>query len=442
MKKSPTVAVIGAGCSGIAAVKHLLQAGASSVRCFEQNSDVGGNWIYSAQESHSSVCETTHLISSKSLSQYLDFPMPEHYPDYPSHEQVLAYFRAYARHFGLYEYIQFNTRVVKAEKVEGESWRLTLDSGELACFDYLLVANGHHSQPRYPQLPGHFKGQILHAHQYKNNAPFAGRRVLVIGAGNSGCDCASEISRVADFVAISMRRPHYIIPKFFLGRPTDTFNKSLLWLPKPILNLLRKLSLRIQIGDYRDYGLERPSFPVTMDHPTLNSELLYRIRHGKVHPRRGIRRIEGYEITFDDGLRESYDVLLAATGYKIAFPFFDKKFINYEEAERVPLYLRMFHPEHPTLIFIGLAQPQGAIWPLSDAQSQLAANYIMGRWPRPGRIAELAERESDQIAKEFLISKRHAIEVHFHPYLKRLLKEIPEGAPRWRAKAPVKNAKA
>lgn len=426
---SPRVCVIGAGCSGITAVKNLLQAGVRDVVCFEQNDDIGGNWIFSPEITHSSVCETTHIISSKSLSEYLDYPMPDDYPDYPSHEQLLAYFRAYARHFNLYPYIRFQTRVRHVAKIDRQRWRVELENGESQEFDYLFVANGHHSVPRHPDLPGEFSGEYLHAHQYKSNQPFRDKRVLVIGAGNSGCDCAVEISRVARLVAISMRRPHYIVPKFFLGKPTDTFNKSMLWLPSPVTGLLRRLALRIQVGDYRDYGLERPDFPVTKDHPTLNSELLYKIRHGKVHPRRGIARIQGRAVTFTDGKTEEFDTIIAATGYKIALPFFDMDFINYENADRVPLYLRVFHPDHPTLLFIGLTQPQGCIWPLSDAQAKLAANYVMGRWRLPANLRELSERDSDDIEKDFIKAKRHTIEVHYHPYLNKLLREIPANAP-------------
>lgn len=429
---TPKVCVIGAGCSGITALKNLLQAGVTDVVCYEQNDQVGGNWIYSPKISHSSVCETTHIISSKKLSEYMDFPMPEHYPDYPSHEQVLAYFQSYARHFGLYNHIRFNTPVARVQKVEGQRWAVTLDDGTTDTFDYLFVANGHHSVPRHPELPGAFSGEYLHAHEYKTNKPFAGKKVLVVGSGNSGCDCAVEISRVADFVAISMRRPHYIIPKFFLGRPTDTFNKGLQWLPHFLAEAGRKLSLRIQIGRYKDYGLEEPDYALTRSHPTLNSELLYKIRHGKVHPRKGIRAIDGKTITFTDGQKNEFDTLLAATGYKIALPFFDHDFINYEEADRIPLYLRMFHPDHPSLVFIGLFQPQGAIWPLSDYQAKLAANYVMGRWTLPENIRELAEKDADYIAREFVKSKRHTIEVHYHPFLRKLRQQIPASAPEWR----------
>ncbi len=426
------VAVIGAGCSGITAVKNLIQAGIQEVVCYEQNDQVGGNWIFSASESHSSVCETTHIISSKKMSAYMDFPMPDHYPDYPSHQQVLAYFQSYAEHFGLYPFIRFQTKVMRATKTETEQWRLELSDGSTEVFDFLFVSNGHHSVPRYPDLPGRFEGKYLHSHQFKNNLPFQQERVLVIGAGNSGCDCAVEISRVARFTAISVRSPQYIVPKFFLGQPTDTFNAGMTWLPEFLAEPLRQLSLRIQIGKYQDYGLPQPSFPVVQAHPTMNSELLYKIRHGKVLPRKGIQAIEGKTVTFSDGLQEEYDTIIAATGYKIALPFFDKDFICYEDADRIPLFLRMFHPQHPSLVFIGLVQPQGAVWPLSDYQAKLAANYVAGRWKLPKNIAELAEREASSIEKAFLKGKRHSVEVHYHPFLLQLQREIPRNAPNWR----------
>lgn len=428
---SPSVCVIGAGCSGLASIKNLVQAGIENVVCFEKNDQVGGNWIFTAGESHSSVCETTHIISSKSMSEFLDFPMPEHYPDYPSHAQVLAYFQNYARHFGLEKYIRFNTAVDSVEETEDKKWLVALKNGEQHRFDYLFTANGHHSVPRWPDIPGEFTGAFLHAHSYKTNAPFAGKRVLVIGAGNSGCDCAVEISRVARHTAISMRRAYYIIPKFMMGKPTDTYNKLLTRLPHFVRRPLQKLSLRLQVGDYRDYGLERPDYPITRCHPTLNSELLYRIRHGKVHPRRGIEKFEGKKVHFKDGRVEEFDAVIAATGYKIAFSFFDKGFIDFEDADRIPLYLRMIHPEHPTLFFIGLTQPQGCIWPLSDLQAKLAANHVAGRWPIPRNVRELAEAECREIEKDFLHTKRHSLEVHFHPFFNKIQKQIPKAAPEW-----------
>ncbi len=426
--ESPKVAIIGAGCSGITAIKNLIQAGVKNVICYEQNDQIGGNWIYTQKVSHSSVCETTHIISSKTMSQYDDFPMPKEYPDYPSHRQVLAYFQSYAKHFGLLKYIQFNTKVTRVEKQEDEKWQLELSNGEKEIYDFLLIANGHHSVPRHPKFKDDFSGKYLHAHEFKNNTGFEGEKVLVVGGGNSACDCAVEISRVAEKVDISIRTPQYIIPKFFLGRPSDTFNDKMIWLPRFIQKPLLTLSLKIQVGDYRSYGLEQPKHNVLEAHPTLNSELLYKIRHGKVYPQRGIEKVEGKKVYFKNGENGTYDTIVAATGYQIATPFFEKEFLDYSESDRVPLYLRMFHGAHPSLIFIGLCQPQGAVWPLSDAQSQIAGNYISGKWKLPKNLKELAEKDADQIEKEFLHRKRHTVEVHYHQYLRSLKKQIPKDA--------------
>ena len=143
--------------------------------------------------------------------------MPDDYPDYPSHRQVLAYFQRYAQHFGVEKYIQFNTAVTKVEKIAGERWRVTTDKGDVTEFDALMIANGHHWNPRMPTYAGKFAGEFTHSHHYKKAAPYRDKRVLVIGAGNSGCDVAVEVSRIADRCDLSMRRGYYILPKRNFG---------------------------------------------------------------------------------------------------------------------------------------------------------------------------------------------------------------------------------
>ncbi|MBT8232240.1 MAG: NAD(P)-binding domain-containing protein [Saprospiraceae bacterium] len=426
--KEPKICIIGAGCSGLTAIKNLISAGIKNVTCFEQNDYIGGNWKYTAETSHSSVCSTTHIISSKKMSEYTDFPMPEHYPDYPSHTQVLAYFESYAETFHLKQHIQFNTKVIRVSKNQDERWAIQTNDNVTHLFDYLVIANGHHSEPRHPDFAASFQGEYLHSHNFKNNTPFKDKKVLVIGAGNSGCDCAVETSRVAKKVDISLRTPQYIIPKFFLGKPSDTFNEKTLFLPMFVRNFLLKTSLKFQIGKYSDYNLPNPKHGILNAHPTLNSELLYKIRHGKVHPKPAVSKIEGRRIYFADGQQEEYDSIIAATGYKIWTPFFDSDFLDYSNADRVPLYLRMFHPDHKHLFFIGLFQPQGAIWPASDLQSQLLAHHLSGKWQLPENIAEKAEKECDEIEATFMKRKRHTIEVDYHKFANRLKKQIQSTA--------------
>ncbi len=322
------IAIIGAGCSGLTAIKNLLEVGLQDIVCYEKSEQIGGNWVYTATPGHSSINRMTHTISSKYLSQFSDFPMPDEYPDYPSHQQILAYFQAYALHFHLEKFIRFNVAVLHVAKIGNERWRLFLSDGTQSEFDYLLVANGHLAIPRHPEWRENFSGRYIHAHDFKTSEGLHNKRVLVVGAGNTGCDCAVEACRDASQVDISLRTPQYIIPKFIMGKPTDTFAASFQWLPYGLQSLLQKIALRLQIGKYRDYGLPEPDFSPTRAHPTINSEIFDKIRHGKIHPRPGIQSISDQTVHFADGSSAQYDIILAATGYKISFPFFDSDFIK------------------------------------------------------------------------------------------------------------------
>jgi len=424
---SARVCIIGAGPSGITAAKNLLQAGIENILVYEKGDQVGGNWVYSPRLSHSSVFETTHIISSKTMSEFLDYPMPADYPDYPSHRQVLAYFQSYARHFGVEPYIRFNCEVKHAEKNPDDTWNITLADGTVEAFDYLLVCSGHHWDPRMPDYPGQFSGEFLHAHDFKSAAPFRDQRVLVIGGGNSACDIAVETSRVSAFTAISMRRGYYIVPKFIMGYPTDVFSARLAFLPRWLRIPLSWITLRLAVGAPEQYGLQKPDHRILEAHPTANSELLYFIRHGKVHPRRDILRFDGQTVHFVDGRAEDYDTVIAATGFRITFPFFDRRFLDFSTGD-VPLYLRMFHPDHPSLAFIGLFQPQGAIWPLADLQARLAASAIAGRYRFPPDIRARVAREVETTRRHYLASPRHTLEVEYRPFYKALEREIPADA--------------
>ncbi|MBS0424724.1 MAG: NAD(P)-binding domain-containing protein [Proteobacteria bacterium] len=418
------IAIIGAGCSGLTAIKQLAEAELHNIVCYEQGGQIGGNWVYTAAPGHSSISKTTHTIASKRLSQFSDFPMPDDYPDYPSHNQILAYFQAYAQHFHLKKYIRFNTAVLRAEKIANERWRLTLSDNNQVEFDYLIVANGHLSVPRHPDWKDRFNGQYLHAHEFKTNQGMENKNVLVVGAGNSGCDCAVEASRVAARVDLSLRTPQYIIPKLIMGKPTDTFAASMQWLPQTIKDWLQKISLRIQIGRYRDYMLPEPDFAPAQAHPTINSEIFDKIRHGKIHPRPGIQDISSQTVVFTDGSSVSYDVIIAATGYKISFPFFPTGFIDWQDAAHVPLYLRIFHPDHPSLFFIGLIQPQGCIWTLAEVQSRLIAQLLTGETRLPDDWREQAVAEGAYWTRQFIARPRHSLEVQYYPYLQQLLKAM------------------
>lgn len=424
------IAVIGAGPSGITALKNILDQGLDAI-AFDLQDDVGGNWIYSEKEGHSSVFETTHIISSKTLSQYEDFTFDDFDPgtsDYPSHEELRKYFQAYARHFGLYPHIRFRTLVKHCKRVDDKTWEISTETDgqeRTETFSYLVICNGHHWNPRLPNYPGNFSGEYLHSHSFKKAEPFKDMRVLVIGGGNSACDVAVETSRVSSMTAISWRRGYRIIPKFFFGQPSDKIGERSSWIPLKIRSFFFDILLNIMVGKNELYGLRKVESKFGEVHPTINDELLYKIRHGKVKPRMDIKRFEGKKVVFEDGLEEEYDAVIACTGYYLSHPFFEKDLIDYSSGP-VPLYLKMFHPEYENLYFVGMFQPLGCIWPGAELQSKIMAREIVGKWKRPENIKALCEKEVSNPHYKQVDTPRHTITVDYHKFRRQLLKYLPK----------------
>ncbi len=423
------VCVIGAGPSGITALKNLRDEGLDVV-CYDFNSNVGGNWIYNEKLSHSSVFETTHIISSKTLSQYEDFTFDDFepgLPDYPSHDQLRRYFQAYAAKFNLYPHIQFNTLVESCELDEANQWIVqTSHEGvsKTEVFTHLVVCNGHHWKPRMPHYPGNFTGRLMHSHEFKNATPFKDQRILVIGGGNSACDVAVETSRVSAKTTISWRRGYRIVPKFLFGKPSDVVASRMAFLPTKLKFFFSELTVKIFSGSNKNYGLPEPEHAITGTHPTINEELLYKVRHGKVFPKGDIERFDGEHVHFKDGSVGAFDTVIACTGYILAHPFFRQDFLNYSEGD-VPLYLKMLHEKYENLFFVGMFQPLGCIWPAAELQSKIAARAIAGTWKRPENIAELCQREVTHPHLNQIKTPRHTITVDFHLFTKQLKKHLP-----------------
>ena len=429
--RSESVCVVGAGPSGITAAKNLLDAGFADLTVYDRGAAVGGNWVFDADSGHSSVFETTHIISSRAFSEYADFPFPDGTPDYPGHAALAAYFQAYAEHFRVTPHVRFRHTVLACVPTDS-GWDVEVRddvTGQASTrhFDKLVVANGHHWKPRWPEYPGEFAGEWVHSHDFKRATTYAGRRVLVIGGGNSACDVAVETSRVSARTDLSWRRGYWIVPKFLFGLPTDqlhqTTHRYLGWVPMRWRMKLNELLLRVFNGPNSAYGLPDPDHPFGSTHPTVNSELLYFLRHGAIHPRPDIARIEGHTVTFTDGTTGEYDAIIACTGFVIAHPFLDPGFVDYSEGP-VPLYHRMIHPTRDDLVFIGLFQPLGCIWPCAELQSKLVARWWTGTWSPPSdRAAAIA----DQLARPHvaqLDSPRHTITVDEPMFRAELLAEL------------------
>lgn len=422
------VCVIGAGPSGITAAKNCIQNGLEIV-VFEKNDKVGGNWVFNSKTGHSSVYENTHLISSKAWSEFEDYPMPDSYPDYPGHAQLQNYFESYARTFGVLDKVKFDHAVVHVARQNDGTWLVEYTDNNGAnkseTFDYLMVCNGHHNVPKYPSYPGEFTGRFIHSHDFKGvDETWRDKRVLVIGGGNSACDIAVEAARITKTVDMSMRSPQWFFPKFLFGQPSDVFSSKTAWLPKKLRQHGIKLLVRLVQGSYSQYGLpENTKLPLT-NHPTLNSDLMDYIRHGRVKPCRAIKSWSGHTVEFTDGSQSDYDIICAATGFWTTFSFFDESFINFKDLEKIPLFRKMMHEKYENLYFIGLFQPLGCIWPLADYQAKIACLEILGKYKRPADIKSAIAHEVSHPHFDFSPGQRHAVEVDYHTFRNELKKEL------------------
>ena len=437
----PSVCVIGAGVSGLTACKALADFGVPHT-CFEASDEVGGNWYFQNPNGVSSAYRSLHIDISKPSISFRDFPMPDRYPDYPHHTHIFEWLRDYADAFALRERIRFNTRVEQAVRGPEGGWLIELEDGGRESFDALLVCNGHHWSPRLPEFPGSFDGPQIHSHDYVDPSTpldLYGKRVLVVGIGNSAVDIVSELARktVSDMVFISTRSGAYVIPKYIFGRPADQVVKTNPRLPMGLQRRLGGLLPRIFSGRMEDFGLPTPNHNFLDAHPTVSSELLGRLGAGDAVAKGDVAELLGDRVRFADGAVELLDAIIYATGYNISFPFFDTGFLSAPE-NVLPLFKRMLRPGIDDLAFVGLGQPIPTIFPFAELQSKLAARWLSGDWAPPPEDEMQAEIRRDEAfhTGHFLNKPRHTMQLEWYSFERELItRSIPAGQARARAGA-------
>jgi hypothetical protein len=436
--RAENVCVIGAGASGLTAIKNLREAG-FGVDCYERETGVGGAWNW--RHDRSPVYASTHLISSKPFTQFPDFPMPDSWPDYPHHGQVLAYLERYADHFGLREHIWLGTEVTKVEPAADGRWDVTISgargggSDRTQRYAAVIVANGHNWSPKLPAYDGmaQFQGEIIHASAYKDPAQLRGRRVLVIGAGNTGCDIAVEAAQQAARCWHSSRRGYWYAPKYAYGRPSDQVNDLVLALRLPLRmrQWLFHRTMRRTVGDLTRFGLPKPDHKIYETHPIANSQLVYYVGHGSITPVPDVARFSNDSVEFVDGRVVQPELVILATGYLPRFEFLMPDVLNVDAEGKPRLFLHALSPAYPTLGVVGLLQPDSGIFALMHWQAVTIATWLRLREAAPDRAADFWRRHQREAGQRFNPAKvkqstRHWFEISHVDYLRAIEKTMHE----------------
>jgi cation diffusion facilitator CzcD-associated flavoprotein CzcO len=380
--------VIGAGAAGVSALQQLRQAG-YDVDCYEKTDRVGGHW-------HTDY-DALHLITSRDMTHFEDFPMPTDYPHFPRRDQVREYIESYARHHGHYDLIKFNTAVTSvvpikaAGPVGSAGWTVTLDTGETIDYDGVLIANGHLWDQKVPGIAADFTGKQVHSGSYRNTGDIDGNRVLVVGAGNSGCDLAVDAAQHRYDVDIVIRKGTYFQPKSYFGVPRQEVSWLAEFSPDEV-DLISRLLARVSIGEWHNYpGMPKPEHRTLAEGATVvNSLLLYWVQHGRVAIRPGIDRISGKTVHFTDGTSSEYDTILWSTGFSSSLPMLDSSLV--ERRNGAPLrYAGGVVPKGlEKLYYIGMAAPRGPQIPVYGVQTKLAIRMIALHEAASGGFAGVA----------------------------------------------------
>lgn len=431
----PRTAVIGAGISGLTASKMLGDYGVPYTT-FEASDRIGGNWAFGNPNGHSSAYRSLHIDTSKYRLSFRDFPIPDEYPDFPHHAQIKDYLDDYAETFDLLEHIEFNNGVVNA-RPDRSGWAITDQRGDTRTFDLLVVGNGHHWDARMPDFPGTFTGESIHSHQYIDpHTPLelTGKRILVVGIGNSAADITVELSSksLQNTVTLSTRSSAWIVPKYLAGQPGDKFFRTTPYLPLKWQRKAAQWFAPVVGADPTKYGLPPANHKLFEAHPTQSVELPLRLGSGDVIPKPNVIRLDGDTVYFEDGTHGVFDAIVYATGYNISFPFFDPDFISAPD-NQIRLYKRMFKPGIENLVFMGFAQAVPTLFPFVECQSRLLAAYASGNYALPP-VAEM-ERTIDADQKihsgHCTDRPRHTQQVDYFYYEHDLrTKELPAGRQR------------
>jgi acetylornithine/succinyldiaminopimelate/putrescine aminotransferase/pimeloyl-ACP methyl ester carboxylesterase/acyl carrier protein len=438
-RDKPSICVIGAGVGGLATIRALKEQGIP-FDCFDKRDRIGGIWAFDEKGEHTSVWHSMNMNTPKGLYQFTGFPMPDSYPDFPSHRQVHAYLESFVEHFDLGDNIYLNCGVSNTKQQEDGTWCITLSSGEVRYYDALVIANGHHNTPSFPAYANRdkFSGDSIHSKQYRYRHKYQEKKVLVVGVGNSGAQIAVDVSHDAKMTYLSLRRGVYILPHYMFGIRIDKVMGPLndWWvkkiLPYPLTGLMFTGLYKLLINKRKQMKMPKPDHLMMSSLPTLSENFNNRIGDGKLQIVPEVRKIEGSMVHLSNGSSIEVDSIIYSTGYQTNFPFLDPEVLKIED-NKIPLFQRVFIPDKDNIAFVGLFQ--AVTWGFLDMmerQANMVAEHFSGAYRRPTAEVERAsiKQEQEVIKREFLATSRNNYEMHGPTYMHKLKLEMKKGRKR------------
>ncbi len=419
MQRRLNVCVIGAGLSGLVAIKELIDEG-HDVHCFERQAREGGNFNYPSGASYDAM----RLSVSQHFMAFSSFPPPlDEKRRFWTREEYANYLNAFAAHFNLFRHITFRTEVLGIRRDEKGLFHVEYrdtneNASRLDTFDAVAMCSGAHAPdtPRIPRFPGadKFQGEVIHSTQYKTPEPFRGKRVVCVGFGETAADIAVQIAEVAAFCCASFRRYPYLIPRYTddpKGETSDSRSARLAHrLPRSAFNRVQLNLAKATIDAPLTSTSPRQRFIAdwrlkcgTPAHQPAQKtdEFIDSVLNGKLKIRPfGVKRLEGRTVIFTDDSRVDTDVLMCCTGFEENKP--PELVEGFSISNVRELYKHVFHPDFgPRLAFIGWARPvQGGVPACSEMQSRLFALFCSGKRQLPEQDELRSAIAKDRKAEE------------------------------------------
>lgn len=406
------VVCIGAGISGLYTVKYMKEVGLTAV-ALEKESNIGGVWNY--RDTPGGVIESTITTSSKVVTESSDYGFKKTVGDFPTHFEFQEYIQGYADHHNLKDDIKCNVQVTHAEKKD-DLWHITDQTGQIWKGKNLVVAAGANTIPNIPSdLAEKFKdfaGKKIHASIYKKpDIEYKGKRILLIGGGESGADIAQELTYQTDHVYISIANGQWfgdrmggILNRFPLEHFSSRARRFILDGDKtPDLFWILKLYTEYK-GGFQGHGIDCwrcPYDSYATSFINKNTAILDRIKQGLATAKPGVHHVEGNTVFFNDNSCAEFDMVMFCTGYQFKTDWIHLPATIKKDFCISKLFKMCIHPDDTSFAFIGYARPvRGSIPSGAEIQAWMYSYFLSGKIKMPSKQEMMLIAEKERIARD------------------------------------------